>query len=132
MTHLRSHILESEAYCPCGCGLVPSSESLDWMNEFIEDCGFSIPISVLARCPEYNAKIGGVADSPHITVTTGYGAGDYKQRNPKKRMKMIEVAIGMFLDGFINQIECCDRHIHIARVPPDHRLAGCFSWGQSL
>lgn len=128
---IRPHILQSEAYCRCGCGLIQSDKTLNWVDQFVESCGFSIAISTLARCTKYNTRIRGVDDSPHLLTEDGLGGGDFKQRNPKKRMVMINKAMAMVELGIINQVECCDRHMHLAKVPDDHRLAGCFNWGKS-
>ena len=128
---VRPHITVKEAYCRCGCGLIQSDETLDWIDYFIEKCSFSLKITTSARCKVYNAKIGGVDDSPHKLTKKGKGAGDFANRNPKRRWKMIDVALKMAELGYINQIECCDRHMHLAKVPPSHRLAGCFNWGKS-
>jgi len=129
---VRPHITVQEAFCRCGCGLIQSDKTLDWVNMYIELCGFSIPISTLARCRNYNRKVGGVDDSPHQLIEVpGEGAGDFKARNPHKRMKMIDAAMALAHLGFINQVECADRHIHLAKLPDDHRLAGCFNWGKS-
>jgi len=128
---IRPRILLKEATCPCGCGRTPSEKWLDTTNLWLELCGFPIGISTMARCPTYNRKIKGSSKSPHKLIKEDYGATDGKQRNPKKRDRMLEAARALKSLGFINHIEVCDGHIHIAKVPDNHPFAGVTHWGKS-
>ncbi len=128
---LREHITFTEGTCRCGCGLQASDETLDWINEVIERCGFPIWLSTTARCITFNTIIGGVADSPHLLTEDSNGAVDYIMRGPMRRGKLLEVIMDMRKEGTINHVEICDQHIHAGKVPKNHRLAGLVNVGRS-
>lgn len=128
---IRSRILLSEATCPCGCGRQPNPGWLDATNLWLELCGFPVGISNMARCYTYNRKIKGSSRSPHKLIKEDYGATDGKQRNPRKRAKMLEAAFALWHLGLINHMEVCDGHIHIAKVSPTHPYCGLIHWGKS-
>lgn len=131
MARLRSHITEKEAFCRCGCGLKPSEDWLDTVNIFLDLYGKPVGISTMYRCKKYNKRIGGVKDSPHQYSKSDLGGADIKCRSPKSRDRIIYIAMAMKHLGFLNQIEVCNYHIHIAKVPKSHRLAGLMNWGKS-
>lgn len=128
---VRPRITSKEAFCRCGCGVKPSDGWLDTVNLYLVMYGKPMRISTIYRCDKYNAKIGGVKDSPHRYKTKDYGGADYRCRSPIIRMKLVIIAIAFYLIGKINQIEICNYHIHIAKVPKSHRLAGLCNWGKS-
>jgi hypothetical protein len=128
---VKPHILLNEALCPCGCGMMPSDGHLDAINELISRFGQPIKINIMARCPIYNKKIGGVEDSPHLENIDDLGASDIRCWNPKKRWKLILILADMINEGYFNQIEVCNAHLHIATVKSTHRLFNECNWGKS-
>ena len=138
---IRPNILITEAACDCVCGLMPSEKHLDRTQHVIGQYGKGIPISTMARCNTYNKDIGGVDDSPHKLSEQfdqsvpdkdrGYGATDYTCRDGHSRANLMNILYPMFLAGIINHLEICDRHVHAAKVPDNHRLAGQVNWGKS-
>ena len=98
---------------------------------FLDLYGKPVGITTMVRCKKYNKKIGGVKDSPHLYAKTDLGGADIKCRSPKVRDRMDEIARAMKHLGFLNQIEIANYHMHIAKVPKSHRLAGLLNWGKS-
>lgn len=132
---IRPHILLSEARCRCGCGSLPHGRWLDTVDRLIDLIGFPIGISTMARCKTYNDKIGGVKYSPHLLFgldpEAETGGADLRCRDPRKRMVIVKAALDLEAVGLITQIEVCDGHIHVASVPPGHRLHGLMNTGIS-
>jgi len=130
---IRLHITENEAHCRCGCGLIANDGWLDTTDFLIDLCKMSIPISTMARCAEFNEEIGGVDDSPHLSTDIPYnGASDLKCSDPLKRWILMEKIHLLIKMGKINQVEVCNLHTHIAKVPLNHRLYKRFNWGISV
>ena len=139
---IRPHVLKSEAECDCGCGAMPYDKWLDVVEKFIVECNFSIPISSMARCKAYTAKIGSKETSAHrfykdtdihwVTNGNSFGAADLKCRDSGRRMIVVTTAINLMNQGLINNIEVCDRHIHIAYVPKGHKHYMKMYWGRSV
>jgi len=96
----------------------------------------------MARCKAYNTKIGSKETSAHrfyrdtdlnwIISGKAFGAADLKCRDGKKRMAMLSTAVLLKDLGLINNIEVCDRHIHIAFVPKGHKHYGKCYHGMSV
>lgn len=55
-----------ELACRCGCGLLPTQELIDKLDEIREAFGGPIEVNSGARCSVYNRKIGGARFSSHI------------------------------------------------------------------
>ena len=125
--NLRKNISEKEAECP-HCKKLPSDLFLDKLQELRDACGFALPFKSIYRCPEHNKAIGGSDDSVHITETAlAFGAADIGMINPRMRMQVIGTALIL---GF-NNIEICDKHIHVGMAPPGSRQIDCMYWGIS-
>jgi len=57
---------DTEFLCECGCGLDVKDQMKIMMDQAREIYGHPITISSGARCPTFNAKVGGVTYSNHI------------------------------------------------------------------
>lgn len=67
MGDLRRNFSAWEFACGCGCGTeAMSDELLDRLQSMRDDYGTSMTVTSGARCPEYNAKVGGKPDSEHV------------------------------------------------------------------
>jgi len=139
MKHVRPKILISEAACNDGCGLMPSDSWLDTVNLWLELCGGQVKLTSMARCDKHNLDLykgdaTKACKSPHILTqkNLGFGAADGRCISPKRRTRLLLAAYDLWSLGFINHIEICDRHIHIALVPEDHPYAGLSHRGKSI
>jgi len=67
MTQLSRHFRRAEFECSCGCGFDTIDHATLEILEAVR-VAFGAPVIVTsgARCPEYNAKVGGVSDSQHL------------------------------------------------------------------
>jgi uncharacterized protein YcbK (DUF882 family) len=124
-------VTESESKCRCGCEVVASLYFLRTISRLLTLYNKPVKITTSYRCPEYNNQIGGVKDSPHLLNDAVFGAADLRCYNPIERMKLIKLIMPMVEKGIFNHVEVCDKHIHLARVSSDHRLANMFNWGRS-
>jgi len=124
--YVREHILHKEAVCP-DCGLLPAAGFLDLVEKLRLVCGFALPIQSMARCERHNREIGGAEHSAHLLHEGSYGAADIGIRNTRRRFFILWYALML---GF-NNIEVCDGHLHVGRVPEDHPGFGRLVWGKS-
>ncbi len=60
-----SYFKDDEWACRCGCKMLPKLVTMRLLNQIREDYGKPIGITSGARCPTYNAKIGGAKASEH-------------------------------------------------------------------
>jgi|SaaInlStandDraft_4_1057021.scaffolds.fasta_scaffold00309_6 hypothetical protein len=143
----RPHITKFEADCKCGCGSKPMEGWLDTVELFHVILGRPNRISTMARCPDYNAEIGGHIDSPHLLYEdcnskfldnviddpneNKYGSCDESCHGSAYRMKVMEAVWALKMLGRINHIEVADGHIHFALVPVGHTFNNWFDHGQS-
>lgn len=68
---LSEHFDSSEFRCKCGCGICNVSATLlTKLERLRHQLGRPIHINSGCRCPAYNAKVGGVPDSAHVTTET--------------------------------------------------------------
>ena len=60
-----NYFSNKELSCRCGCGMMPKIVTISLLNRIRQDYGKPIGITSGARCPTYNAKIGGAKASEH-------------------------------------------------------------------
>lgn len=127
---VRTNISVREAACPC-CGELPNDRLLDRLQALRDACGFPLPFTSIYRCPIHNKTIGGHPTSVHKlgAQDNDYGAADIgiHKRYSKKRFIILIAALDL---GF-NNLEVCDRHIHIGIAPSGHPQAISLYWGVS-
>lgn len=63
---LPEYFKDHELACPCGCGLMPSKRSVEKLYMFRMLRNKPTRINSAARCPVYNANIGGAVKSAHL------------------------------------------------------------------
>lgn len=56
----------SEMECRCGCGMLPDPKLMEWLQWVRNSLRQPMPVTSGARCPEWNAKIGGRPGSQHV------------------------------------------------------------------
>ena len=66
---IETHFTKRELACPCGCGLMPDEDWILRLEFARREYGKGIIVASAARCPTYNAKIGGAPDSAHTRAT---------------------------------------------------------------
>jgi hypothetical protein len=128
--NMYEHVTRKESECPCGCGLVANKFTLTMADAYIQRLGSPTRITCLPRCERYNKKIGGFSKSAHLQQE-GYGAGDFAYGDSNKRTRMILTAIEWFNAKLINNVEICDKHIHLGLVPEGHILFNVVQGGVS-
>lgn len=92
----------------------PSLKLLEVLDTIREQYGHAITVTSGVRCPAYNAKVGGVVNSEHIT---GEGA-DLLVPNSLERFYMIQAA----LQAGITRIGVGETFLHVGINPsmPQH------------
>lgn len=129
-THVSDNFSRKEAECPC-CEVLPSISFVNRLQGLRNEYGKPMHITSMYRCPTHNRKIKGYKESVHMVklVGAGYGGADIKcaRYDNTKRWEIITLALA---HGF-NNIEVCDKHIHIGRVPPTHSGYNKIAWGVS-
>ena len=99
---------DSELVCKCGCGLLPDMRFVERLYAMRLILG--VPIIVLsgARCPEYNASVGGSDGSAHLI-----GAADILTEFNTVRGSIVRAAIDVGMTGIgINRhsVHVDDKH----------------------
>lgn len=93
MTRYR-YFNREEFACKCGCGTNNVSDSLiARLDRARHIAGFPLVVTSGVRCPEHNAKSGGVADSAHVSGL----AADIACTSSAQRFKLMQA---LFLAGF--------------------------------
>ncbi len=128
--HLSKNFVRGELECP-HCHLLPTPEFIELLQVLRTRYGFPLRVTSGCRCQVYNTKIKGYKDSTHMVVIEGaaYGTVDIKtgRYNNKFRWNLITLALEL---GF-NNIEVCNLHTHIGRVPDNHPGYNRIIWGVS-
>ncbi len=127
---VRKNISRKEAECP-HCGLLPSEEFLHLLQRLRDAYGGPLHFTSIFRCTTYNRDIKGYKYSAHKVKkkNAAYGAADIRVGRYYNRRRWIIVTLAIKL-GF-NNIEVCDKHIHVGRVPEDHMVYHKMPWGIS-
>ncbi len=124
------NISVEEATCPC-CGEMASAALLDKIQKFREMVGFAIPFTSIFRCSLYNGSIKGSKYSLHLDSANPdeYGAVDcgIDKSESHNRWAMLNVARTLGA----NNIEVCDKHMHIGWAPMGHVMQNRLYWGVS-
>ncbi|MDD3633301.1 MAG: D-Ala-D-Ala carboxypeptidase family metallohydrolase [Candidatus Cloacimonetes bacterium] len=69
---LSKNLDDSEIRCKCGCGLNKISDlTVQKFQNARDFAGFPFIVTSGCRCPKYNKKIGGVANSAHTPNAKG-------------------------------------------------------------
>lgn len=63
---LSEHFRKDEMECHCGCGMVPASEFMQWLEGLRKAYGSPMLITSGARCQKHNQAVGGASDSMHV------------------------------------------------------------------
>jgi zinc D-Ala-D-Ala carboxypeptidase len=107
---ITKNFSEAEVTCHCGCGI--SNVSMDLMNRLQQarnEYGKSINLHCVCRCPEHNAKVGGVPDSAHLASADEAGeAADIGIANDAERFALMKILITLF-----SRIEDAPTWIHV-------------------
>jgi zinc D-Ala-D-Ala carboxypeptidase len=96
MTQLTENFTAEEFQCKCGCKAKMKSSVVFALQAVRTEYGKPIKITSAARCPERNAKIGGVSDSKHLTGS----AIDIFCDNDHDRFELIRLGIKYGFSGF--------------------------------
>jgi hypothetical protein len=96
--------------CSCGCGQNRTSDEFAQTLFFAQGVyGKPFVITSAYRCPQYNAKVGGVLDSPSI-----YGQhADIAYDTPQDLFLMFKALIGAGFERF----RIYPHHLHVDRHP---------------
>ena len=108
---VKEYFSDKELECSCGCGLLPSYESVERLYLLRLLCGFPLQINSAARCKIYNLKVGGKDGSTHLPewdrvgYLRGKGGCGFDIRNDRKlefnkRQIIIEKATLCGFKGF--------------------------------
>ena len=128
--YLSQNFTRDELECP-DCKTTPTKQFIVLIQKLRNKVGLPLHVTSGCRCTAYNNKIGGHRASSHKIVQLGaaYGAIDIKTGRyfNKFRWLLITAAIAL---GF-NNIEVCNLHTHIARVPKGHPQYNRIVWGVS-
>ena len=63
---IYEYFKDVEIACQCGCGLMPSTKSIERLYAFRIIMGKPVKVTSGARCKAHNAHVGGAANSPHL------------------------------------------------------------------
>ena len=105
MGNLTENFSIEEFACKCGCGFDGISMDLVEKLQKIRDKTGAIVIASGCRCPEYNARVGGVPDSAH---TKGL-AVDISCSGSRQRYYIVNYA----LDEDISRLGIHNNFIHL-------------------
>jgi zinc D-Ala-D-Ala carboxypeptidase len=110
---MTPHFSDSELKCQCGCGMLPERDFMDKVEKLRVKCGFSLPVTSGARCPQHNAKVSKSGnDGPH---TTGR-AIDFGVQG-QQALQVIRYALEIGFTGIgVNQ-KGSGRFIHVDDLP---------------
>lgn len=127
---ITKNFTRKECECP-HCGTLPSISFVNRLQGLRNEYGKPMRVSSMYRCPAHNRAIKGYGKSVHMVLIegAGYGAADIKtgRYNNTMRWELITLALK---HGF-NNIEVCNLHTHIGRVPPTHSGYDKIIWGVS-
>lgn len=106
---LSEHFSDIEWQCKCGCGQTIVEKELISTAEMIRTTiGYPVIVHCVNRCPEHNARVGGVKNSQHVI---GKGM-DFHVRGISIRQLHI-VLKNMFNDDLIRNLGLYDWGCHI-------------------
>lgn len=110
---MTPHFTAKELQCKCGCGMLPAQDFMDKIERLRVSCGFSMPVTSAARCPEHNARVSGTGRTgPHTTGRAIDLAVD------RERAYMVLVAaLNMGFTGIGIQQKGASRFIHLDDLP---------------
>lgn len=66
---LSKNFSRKELDCNCGCGFIPTQETIDAIQSLRDAWKKPMTITSAARCKKYNGKIGGAEKSQHVEGT---------------------------------------------------------------
>jgi zinc D-Ala-D-Ala carboxypeptidase len=110
-----NYFKQEEFHCHCKkCATFKISQALvDKLNKAREEYGKPMDVVSGYRCPEYNAKVGGVQSSSHVDGN----AADIYCYDGFNRFKMIKA----FYDAGFNRIGIAESFIHVdISTKPEH------------
>ena len=127
---VRENISRKEAECP-HCGVLPSNWFLDLLQKLRTAYGKPLHFTSMYRCSVYNRRLKGYRYSVHMVniANAAYGGTDIRIGRYHNRKRWVVYTLALKL-GF-NNLEVCDRHIHIGRVPDHHPGYNKIIWGIS-
>jgi len=76
---IPEYFMDSELVCPCGCGLMPDPEFVPKLYIFRMLVNEPVILTSCARCPEYNASLGGAVNSSHLKGAADMGSDKTKE-----------------------------------------------------
>lgn len=65
---MTPHFTPAELVCKCGCGMLPEPDFMEKVERLRNFCGFPLPVTSAARCPDHNEKVSRTGRTgPHTT-----------------------------------------------------------------
>ena len=107
------HVDSDRLACQCGCGMLPEQDFMDKVEILRVRCGFPLPVTSAARCPEYNAKVSATGRSgPHTT-----GRAIDLAVSGQRALELVRMALASDFTGLgVNQNGSA-RFIHLDDLP---------------
>ena len=122
---MTPHFTAKELACKCGCGMLPAQDFMCKIEELRIRCGFPLPISSGARCPEHNARVSATGKTgPH---TTGRAIDLAVDR--EKAYIVLCIALVMGFTGIGVQQKGTGRFIHLDDLPAKEGQPRPTVWG---
>ncbi len=114
MTDFTKSFSIAELRCKCGCGLLPSRQFMERVQELRDMMGIPFVVTSAMRCPAHNSKVSRTGlNGPH---TTGRAIDIAMQG--KDALTLVRLALAQNFTGIGVRHKGYSRFIHLDDRPP--------------